>query len=132
MNRNQKRFGSITTIQGLIRETGMSTEEARRLQLTREGIIPYYIFQCRPVGGVGHRFQVPLIRGIRIVDDARGDQNGQAKCVRYVMSHHTGKIEIVGMADERKLILKYLNAKNEKDRNRIFTAETTPDQCWLE
>ena len=101
-------------------------------KLTIEGIIPYYIFQCRPVGGVGHRFQVPLIEGIRIVDEARGDQNGQAKCVRYVMSHHTGKIEILGMSDDTHLVMKFHNSKYPENKNRLFTIEPAEDQCWLD
>ena len=49
-----------------------------------------------PVTGVQNRFQVPLLDGIRIVDEAKGLQNGFGKGVRYAMSHPRGKIEIIG------------------------------------
>src|SRR5699024_2801921 len=42
--------------------------------LTRIGVSPYYIFQCRPVTGVKSRFQVPLLEGCRIVDEAKSRQ----------------------------------------------------------
>ena len=32
--------------------------------LVARGVIPYYIFQCRPVEGVQNQFQVPLLRGV--------------------------------------------------------------------
>ena len=53
--------------------------------LTRNGIIPYYIFQCRPVTGVQNQFQVPLQKGYEIVEGAKQLQNGQGKCIRYVI-----------------------------------------------
>lgn len=64
----------------------------------REGILPYYVFPCRPVAGVVTRFQVPLREGYRIVEQAESMQNGQGKCFRFVLSHVTGKIEILGPA----------------------------------
>ena len=101
-------------------------------KLTAIGAIPYYIFQCRPVAGLGHRFQVPLLKGIRVVDAARSRQSGQGKCVKYVMSHHSGKIEIVGMLDESRLVMKYNNSKYPANSNRVFVIEPKEDQCWLE
>jgi hypothetical protein len=58
-------------------------------------------------------------------------QNGQGKCVRYAMSHPTGKIEIIGELSEGEMIFKYHQAKDPKDSCRIFTKKLTPDQCWL-
>ena len=55
--------------------------------LTRVGVSPYYVFQCRPVTGVKDRFQVPLLEGISIVDAAKAKQNGFGKSIRYAMSH---------------------------------------------
>ena len=100
-------------------------------KLTQWGIVPYYIFQCRPVSGVGTQFQVPLKEGYRIVDGAKQMQNGQGKCVRYAMSHVTGKIEILGELDG-KMLFKYHQAKYPKDSCRIFTQEVGDDQAWLE
>ena len=100
--------------------------------LIANGVIPYYIFQCRPVQGVKNQFQVPLIRGIDIVENARKQMNGQAKSVRFAMSHPTGKIEILGKADTNKMVFKYHQAKYEKDHGRIFVQTVGENQCWLE
>ena len=100
--------------------------------LTRAGISPYYIFQCRPVTGVQNRFQVPLLDGIRIVDEAKGLQNGFGKGVRYAMSHPRGKIEIIGTLSDRQTIFKFHQNKYPEDASRIFTRALTPDSRWLD
>ena len=95
------------------------------------GVIPYYIFQCRPVAGVQNQFQVPLLRGIEIVEQAKKQMNGQSKSVRYAMSHPTGKIEILGKTQTNQMLFKYHQAKNSQDCGRIFTQEVEDGQCWL-
>jgi L-lysine 2,3-aminomutase len=37
-------------------------------------VVPYYIFQCRPVSGVKNQFQVPLKRACELIDDTRKDR----------------------------------------------------------
>lgn len=96
------------------------------------GIVPYYIFQCRPVEGAKNQFQVPLLQGIEIVENAKKKMNGQAKSVRYAMSHPTGKIEILGKTDQNKMIFKYHQAKYEEDHARMFMKEIEDNQCWLD
>lgn len=100
-------------------------------QLTAIGAVPYYIFQCRPVSGAGAHFQVPLIDGYRIVEQAKTLQNGIGKSLRYIMSHETGKLEIIGLAESNAMIFKYHQAKEQKDRGRIFQKMLSPTQAWL-
>ena len=100
-------------------------------ELSRVGVIPYYIFQCRPVTGVRQQFQVPLLRAYEIVETAKHLQSGQGKCVRFVMSHPTGKIELLGKQDAHTMLMKYHQAKSEQDAGRIFAQELADDQCWL-
>lgn len=95
------------------------------------GIIPYYIFQCRPVVGVQNQFQIPLLKGVEIVEEAKHQMNGQAKSVRYAMSHPTGKIEILGKAQNNRMLFKYHQAKYADDFGRLFVQEMDIDQCWL-
>lgn len=95
------------------------------------GVIPYYIFQCRPVVGVQNQFQVPLMQGIEIVEAAKQQMNGQAKSVRFAMSHPTGKIEILGKTSDNRMLFKYHQAKYAKDAGRIFAQELEKNQCWL-
>ena len=99
--------------------------------LTSAGVFPYYVFQCRPAMGVMNQFQVPLLDGQRIVDEAKKTMNGQAKQFRYVMSHVTGKIEILGRPDGEAMLFKYHQAKYEKDASRFFSVKLSEDQCWL-
>lgn len=54
--------------------------------LTAIGCLPYYIFQCRPVTGVKNMFQVPMERGIEIVENAKRLISGMDKAVKYCLS----------------------------------------------
>ena len=99
--------------------------------LTSAGVLPYYVFQCRPAMGVMNQFQVPLLDGQRIIDEAKAEMNGQAKQFRYVMSHVTGKIEILGCPSGNEMLFKYHQAKDMKDASRFFTIKLREDQCWL-
>ena len=100
-------------------------------KLTRTGVIPYYIFQCRPVTGVVSSFQVPLKKGYSIIAQALQMQNGQGKCCRFVLSHQTGKIEVLGNYENGEMLFKYHQAKDPSDAGRIFTREIPDDRCWL-
>ena len=100
-------------------------------KLTRTGVIPYYIFQCRPVTGVMSSFQVPLKKAYSITAQALQMQNGQGKCCRFVLSHQTGKIEALGIYENGEMLFKYHQAKDPADAGRIFTKEISDDQCWL-
>lgn len=99
--------------------------------LVKIGVIPYYIFQCRPVVGVKSQFQVPLLEGVQIVEEAKLQMSGQAKSCRYAMSHPSGKIEILGADAENNMLFKYHQAKYAKNHARIFCKKLAADQCWL-
>lgn len=101
-------------------------------KLTAIGVIPYYVFQCRPVRGVKNQFQVPIEKGAWIIDQAKSMQNGPGKCFRYCMSLPQGKVEILGEQDDRKMLFKFHQAKDNKNSGRIFAMELQPDQCWLD
>lgn len=100
-------------------------------EMTKCGIVPYYIFQCRPVSGVKNQFQVPFERGYEIVEKAKNMQNGQGKCFKYVLSHETGKVEIVGPDGNGNMIFKYNQAKDPADESRIFIKKLEDGQAWL-
>lgn len=100
--------------------------------LSSWGVSPYYIFQCRPVTGVKNQFQVPLLRGYRLVEAAKNLQNGQGKCFRYAMSHVSGKIEILGLLENGEMLFKYHQAREKKNAGRIFSRRLTEEQCWLD
>ena len=101
-------------------------------KLTAIGVEPYYVFQCRPVSGVKGHFQIPLKEGVRIVEQAKAQQNGIGKALRYCMSHPTGKIEILGENTDNTMLFKYHEAKDRANLGRIFTQEVKQDQAWLD
>ncbi len=94
------------------------------------GVVPYYVFQCRPVAGVLNQFQVPLLQGLHIFNSARTLMNGMAKSARYVLSHPTGKIEIVGVPEEGEMLFRYHQSKFMKDESRLFRMAVSDTQCW--
>jgi len=99
--------------------------------LLRSGVLPYYVFQCRPVSRVKGHFQLSLKEGYEIVEKAKAKLNGHGKGFRFIMSHVTGKIEIVGiMGDE--IYLKYHQAKNPEDIGKFFKMKLKDDAAWLD
>ncbi|MDO5844101.1 MAG: KamA family radical SAM protein [Methanocorpusculum sp.] len=100
-------------------------------KLVRMGVVPYYVFQCRPVKGVKNQFQVPLLEGCEIIENTKRLLDGQEKAFRYIMSHVTGKIEIIGCLPNEKVLFKYHQAKDRKRLSKIFAREISPEQCWL-
>ncbi|NLK37476.1 MAG: KamA family radical SAM protein [Epulopiscium sp.] len=101
-------------------------------KLTKHGINPYYVFQCRPVAGVKNQFQVPLQKAYRIVQEAKNRQNGHGKSFRFVFSHPTGKIEIIGVLPDGRMIFQYHQAKYPENRGKILIRDIKEDQTWLE
>lgn len=95
----------------------------------KNGVIPYYLFQCRPVKRVKSIFQVPLIKGIDIVESAKKQLDGHSKRFKYIMSHKTGKIEILGKCSG-KLLFKYHQARNPAKLGMIFSMETG-EAAWI-
>jgi lysine 2,3-aminomutase len=95
------------------------------------GVNPYYVFQCRPVKRVKQYFQVPLCRGIEVVEKAKRHCNGHSKRFKYIMSHRTGKIEILGIFED-EIYFKYHQAKNRNRLGKIFTRPVDESAGWLD
>jgi len=95
------------------------------------GVNPYYVFQCRPVKRVKANFQISLIDGIRIVETAKAQLDGHSKRFKYVMSHKTGKIEILGTM-EKEIYFKYHEAHNPKKLGKIFKLKIDEKLAWLD
>ncbi|WP_330619586.1 KamA family radical SAM protein [Vallitalea pronyensis] len=99
--------------------------------LVKHGVNPYYLFQCRPVKGVKHSFQLPFVKGVKVVEEAKKYLSGHAKRFKFVMSHKTGKIEILGEFDKR-ILFKYHQAPKQSDMGTIFSVKVTEKQGWLD
>ena len=100
-------------------------------KLVSIGVNPYYVFQCRPVKRVKHYFQVPICKGVDIVERAKAMCNGHSKRFKYIMSHKTGKIEILGIVDN-EIYFKYHQAKKRKNLGKIFKRKTDRKAGWLD
>jgi hypothetical protein len=84
----------------------------------------------RPTTG-NEPFEVPIVRGWQIFQQALSQGSGLASRPRYVMSHATGKIEVVGL-DHRYIYLRYHRAKDLEDRGRFMIFHRDDHAYWLD
>ncbi|BBB32536.1 conserved hypothetical protein [Thermotomaculum hydrothermale] len=94
------------------------------------GLTPYYLFQCRPTTG-NKPYAVPIEEGYKIFEQAKMNCSGLAKRIKFVMSHATGKIEIVGLT-EKHVIMKYHQAANPENIGKIMIFNRNPEAYWLD
>ena len=94
------------------------------------GAVPYYIFQCRPALG-NKAYTVPIEQGYDIIEQAKSRVSGLAKRARFVMSHSSGKIEVVGRT-EKFVYFKYHRAACDEDSGRFLIFASNPTACWLD
>lgn len=99
-------------------------------KLSFVGVVPYYVFQCRPALG-NKAYTVPIEAGYEIVEQAKARVSGLAKRCRFVMSHSSGKVEIVGKTDEY-VYFKYHRAAEDANSGRFITFRSNPSACWLD
>ncbi|UCE61080.1 MAG: hypothetical protein JSU63_04885 [Phycisphaerales bacterium] len=99
-------------------------------QLSWIGCPPYYLFQGRPTVG-NEPFAVPIVRGWKIFQEALRRGSGLARRARFVMSHATGKVEIMAV-DDSNIFLRYHRAKDPADRGRFMVYKRNDDAFWLD
>jgi KamA family protein len=99
-------------------------------QLAWIGCSPYYLFQGRPTAG-NEPYEVTLVRGWQIFHEALRRGSGLSRRPRYVMSHETGKIEILAV-DDRHIYLRYHRAKDEANRGRFMIYKRNDMASWLD
>ena len=126
-------IGIILSNQGVLLagvndDAAVLTELHRKL--IRNGVQPYYMFQCRPVKGLRSSFQVPLVKGIQIIDEVRASLDGLGKRFRYIMSTYKGKYEIVGRVSDR-IILKLHQSRNVHTYNKIVQLQVNDWGSWV-
>ncbi len=94
------------------------------------GVPPYYVFQCRPT--LGNRlFEMPVEEAYAIFERAKTSCSGLAKRARFVMSHATGKIEVVGKT-QQAMYFKYHQAASPTDAGRFMVYERNPEAYWFD
>src|SRR5499433_1453319 len=95
------------------------------------GVRPYYIFQARPVKGASH-FQVTLRRGVEVIRRLNQRLSGIQKTFKYIMSHYTGKIEILDLGDDNRVYMRYHQNKVPEKIGKIFSRRYVEEACWLD
>lgn len=128
-----QKAGSITANQmPLIRGVNDNPQVLADLlaKLSFVGAVPYYIFQCRPALG-NRAYTVPIEQGYEIIEQAKSLVSGLAKRARFVISHASGKIEVIGLTEDR-VHFKYLRAANDRDSGRYLVFNRNPDACWFD
>jgi KamA family protein len=113
---------------------GINDDPAILAQLFQElsfvGVPPYYLFQCRPALG-NQDYSVPIEEGYEIFEKAKAKVSGLAKRARYVLSHTTGKLEVVGLT-ESHIYFKYHRAAKSRDSGTFLKFERNPEGYWLD
>jgi lysine 2,3-aminomutase len=128
-----QRAGAITVNQTpILRGVNDDPDTLRELftTLSEIGVPPYYLFQCRPTEG-NRIYSVPLEESAAIFDQARQRCSGLGKRARLVMSHRSGKIEIVGVHDG-KTYFRYHQAADPEDAGRFMVFDSNPEAYWFD
>lgn len=116
----------------IIRGINDSSKTLARLfkKLSFVGVPPYYVFQCRPAVG-NKEYSVPIEEAYDIFEKAKARTSGLAKRASYVMSHASGKIEIVGK-DAQNMYFKYRRAFNNADSGKFMVLARNPKAYWFD
>jgi len=116
----------------IIRGVNDTTEVLAELfeTATELGMPQYYLFQGRPTVG-NEPYRIPLVQSWQLFDTARRRCSGLSRCVRFVMSHTTGKIEVLGV-DDRHIYLRYHRARDTNHESRIMVARRDDQACWFD
>ena len=99
-------------------------------KLSYIGCPPYYLFQGRPTAG-NEPYEIPIVQGWSIFQQALTRGSGLARRARYCMSHETGKVEVLGI-DHEHVYLRYHQAKFPGDLGRFFVRRRNDDAYWLD
>ena len=94
------------------------------------GVPPYYLFICRPTLG-NKIFSIPIEEAFDIFEKARIQCSGLAKRGRLVMSHSTGKIEIVGKTHDN-VYMRYHRAADPQEKARFMIFKRNPYAYWFD
>jgi lysine 2,3-aminomutase len=65
------------------------------------------------------------------VEGARTLCDGHSKRFRYIMSHRSGKVEMIGIYQDQ-FIMKYHQARDPENHNRIMVFSADKNACWLD
>jgi lysine 2,3-aminomutase len=128
-----QRAGAVTMNQSpILRGVNDKPEVIGELfgRLVRNGVVPYYLFICRPTTG-NESYILSIEKALDVFEDARRGLHGLARQARLCMSHKTGKIEVVGKT-ETKIIFRYHRTPDPLDCGRVMVFESDPTATWFD
>jgi KamA family protein len=99
-------------------------------RLSYIGVPPYYVFQCRPTLG-NKPYSVPVEQAFEIFKQAQEQCSGLARRARFVMSHRSGKIEVVGQADGL-IYMTYHRTPAHAHNGRFLVFKSNPEAHWFD
>ena len=99
-------------------------------KLSYIGCPPYYLFQGRPTAG-NEPYEVPIVRGWNIFQEAIRHGSGLARRARFCLSHSTGKVEVQAI-DASHIYFRYHQAKHPEDLGRFFICRRDDNAYWLD
>lgn len=94
------------------------------------GCPPYYLFQGRPTEG-NDPYKIPIVRSFEIFSEAMRKGSGLARRARFVMSHETGKVEVLAI-DDRHIYLRYHRAKDPADLGKFMICKRDDHAYWFD
>ncbi|OJW06143.1 MAG: KamA family radical SAM protein [Planctomycetales bacterium 71-10] len=94
------------------------------------GCPQYYVFQCRPTAG-NEPYCLPIVRTWQVFSEAMRRGSGLARRARLVLSHETGKVEVMSV-DARQIYLRYHEAKDPADTGRLLICHRDDQAVWLD
>ena len=103
-------------------------------KLAESGITPYYHFQCKFIKAANH-FRTSLMKTNETFLNATKGLNGLAKRVKLIMTHFTGKIEILGINEingTKNIFLKYHQARDPNMIGNIYYFPIKNNAYWLD
>ncbi len=128
----QKTGTTLTNQTPILKGINDNEETLRELleELSFMGVPPYYVFQCRPTAG-NKTYSTKIEETIDLVEAVRAKVSGLAARVRYVMSHETGKIEILGKTSEL-VFFRYHRAADPENAGKFMVYKRNPDAHWFD
>ena len=123
---------TLTNQTPILKGINDSPEVLRELleELSFIGVPPYYVFQCRPTAG-NKTYSTKIEETIDLVEAVRAKMSGLAARVRYVMSHETGKIEILGKTEDL-IFFRYHRAADPENAGKFMVFKRNPEAHWFD
>lgn len=116
----------------IIKRVNDNPETIRELhdRLSYVGVIPYYIFACRPTSG-NYTYAVPIEKAYDIFIEATRVSSGIAKNARFILSHEKGKHEIIGK-DKDYIFFRKHNVVDVDTNGMLIKAKLNENAYWLD